>query len=218
MSEQRQIRILVVGDVEAKYLWDYYQPGRLDGIGLILAAGDLDPHYLSFLATFSKGPVLYIHGNHDDRYAETPPEGCICIEDQLYVHQGLRIVGLGGCLRYNQGINQYSEREMMRRIRRLQLPLLRYGGCDILLTHAPARGLHDGSDPTHCGFQCFVSFLDRYQPMCFVHSHIHPSYLDGYARIDTYHGVQIINAYEKYIFELPVPTDRQKGGNRNGRA
>ena len=56
----------------------------LDGIDLILSSGDLNPHYLSFLATFTTAPVLYVHGNHDDKYEKIPPDGCICIEDQIY--------------------------------------------------------------------------------------------------------------------------------------
>lgn len=50
-------------------------------IDLILSCGDLHPHYLSFLATFFQGPVLYVHGNHDDRYDETPPEGASASTD-----------------------------------------------------------------------------------------------------------------------------------------
>ena len=33
---------------------------------LIISCGDLDPRCLSFLATFSSAPVIYVHGNHDD--------------------------------------------------------------------------------------------------------------------------------------------------------
>ena len=45
------MRILVVADEESKYYWDYYRPGRLDGIDLILSCGDLKADYLTFLAT-----------------------------------------------------------------------------------------------------------------------------------------------------------------------
>ena len=202
------MKILTIGDVESKFLWDYYQPGRLDGIDLILSAGDLDPQYLSFLATFCHGPVLYIHGNHDGRYDKTPPEGCQCVEDRVFTYRGLRIVGLGGCLRYNSGSHQYTEREMERRIQRLRLPLIRSKGCDILLTHAPAQGLHDGSDTAHMGFACFLPFLEKYKPGLFVHSHVHPTYSDGYQRTDTYHGVRIINAYDKYLLDFPEPNKK----------
>lgn len=211
---KQQLKILAVGDQESKFLWDFYQPGRLDDVDLILSAGDLDPHYLSFLATFCHGPVLYVHGNHDDKYEQQPPEGCICIEDEIFYYKGIRIVGFGGSMRYNQGYNQYSEREMARRIRKMRLKLAYYGGCDILLTHAPARGLNDGSDRTHAGFECFRDFLDKYHPTYFVHSHIHPTYQDGFVRMDKYHGSTVVNAYEKVQFAIEAEEYEQKRGNR----
>ena len=50
------MKILVLADVESKYLWDYFEKEKLEGIDLILSAGDLKPQYLSFLASFSKVP------------------------------------------------------------------------------------------------------------------------------------------------------------------
>ena len=93
------MNILVIADEEAPSLWDYFRPEKLKDVDLILSCGDLNPKYLSFLATFCKGPVLYVHGNHDDRYEKTPPEGCICIEDKIYEYKGIRIIGLGGSYR-----------------------------------------------------------------------------------------------------------------------
>ena len=89
------MRILAIADQESSYLWDHFEKSKLEGIDLIISCGDLNPNYLSFLATFTSAPVLYVHGNHDERYNQTPPEGCICIEDKIYVHQGIRILGLG---------------------------------------------------------------------------------------------------------------------------
>ena len=96
------MRILALSDQECPWLWDYLDRRRLEGVDLILSCGDLDPRYLSFIVTFAHAPVLYVHGNHDDRYADVPPEGCICVEDKLYTYQGVRILGLGGCMRYKQ--------------------------------------------------------------------------------------------------------------------
>jgi len=87
------MKILVLADVESKYLWDFYEKSKLEGIDLIISCGDLKANYLSFLATFTSAPVLYVHGNHDTKYETHPPEGCICIDDDiyvtwLYVHEG----------------------------------------------------------------------------------------------------------------------------------
>ena len=38
-----------VADVESKYLWDYFEKEKLDGIDLILSCGDLRSEYCLFL-------------------------------------------------------------------------------------------------------------------------------------------------------------------------
>ena len=119
------MKILAVADEESKALWDYFDKSKLEGIDLIISCGDLDPRYLSFLATFTTVPVLYVHGNHDGKYDQVPPEGCICIEDKIYVHKGVRILGLGGSMRYKPGPHQYTERQMKQRVAKLWLKLLR---------------------------------------------------------------------------------------------
>ena len=62
------MKILAIADEEARYLWDYFEKSKLKGVDLIISCGDLAPEYLSFLATFTSAPVLYVHGNHDDKY------------------------------------------------------------------------------------------------------------------------------------------------------
>ena len=74
------MKILAISDVESPFLWDYYKPGRLNGIDLIISCGDLNPQYLSFLETFSNVPLLYVHGNHDEKYKTVPPDGCFCTD------------------------------------------------------------------------------------------------------------------------------------------
>lgn len=195
------MRILVLADVESKYLWDYFEQSKLDGIDLILSCGDLKPEYLSFLATFSKVPILYVRGNHDDIYAEHPPEGCICIEDTIYTYQGVRIMGLGGSIRYKQGENQYTQSEMRIRVAKMWLKIKKSQGIDILLTHAPAYHINDGEDGPHEGFEAFVQILDKYKPKCFIHGHVHMTYSRSHKRESMYKETRIINGFEKYIFE-----------------
>lgn len=194
------MKILVIADEESKYLWDYFDREKLEGIDLILSAGDLDPEYLSFLVTLSKAPVLYVHGNHDDKYEKKPPEGCICIEDQIYEYEGIRILGLGGSMRYRPGMHQYTDSEMNRRVHRLWFSLFRKRGFDILLTHAPAYQLNDGRDLPHQGFRVFLKLLDKYRPKYFIHGHMHLNY-GRCKRYDKYGDTHVINAYERYVFE-----------------
>lgn len=198
------MRILAVSDEESPALWEYYRPGRLDGYDLILSAGDLKAAYLSFLVTMAHGPLLYVHGNHDEGYPAHPPEGCDCIDDQLVVYRGLRILGLGGCLQYRPGAPfQFTERQMARRIARLRLALWRAGGVDILVTHAPPMGLGDGEDPAHRGFACFQTLLDRYHPLCLIHGHVHRRGYPLPERELVYGDTRIVNASERYVLEVP---------------
>ena len=195
------MKILAFADKESKYLWDFFEKEKLEDIDLILSSGDLNPRYLSFLATFTSAPVLYVHGNHDDKYERIPPEGCICIEDQIYEHEGVRILGLGGSMRYRPGVNQYTEKEMVKRVKKLRFKLFRKKGFDILLTHSPAKSLGDSEDLTHTGFDNFVTLLDKYQPKYMIHGHVHLNYGQNIERVRTYGETTLINAYEKYMFD-----------------
>ena len=195
------MKILAVADEESKALWDYFDKSKLEGIDLIISCGDLDPRYLSFLATFTTVPVLYVHGNHDGKYDQVPPEGCICIEERIYVHKGVRILGLGGSMRYKPGPHQYTERQMKQRVAKLWLKLLRNRGFDILVSHAPAYQLNDGRDLPHQGFQAFRTLLEKYKPKFFLHGHVHMSYGRKHKRYDRYLDTHVINAFERCVFD-----------------
>ena len=196
------MKILLLSDKEDPFLWDYYRPGVLEGIDLILSCGDLKANYLSFLVTMGRAPVLYVHGNHDLRYLSEPPEGCDCIEDKLVTFNGLRILGLGGSAVYSRDSFQYSEREMRRRIAKRRFDLWRAHGVDILLTHAPAAGWGDGADYAHRGFECFNDFIDHYQPRYHIHGHVHMNYGRDVERTLQHGPTTAINAWGKYIIEI----------------
>lgn len=200
----KTLNILVLADEESASLWDFFEPSKLEGIDLIISCGDLNPQYLSFLAIFFHGPVLYVHGNHDECYKDTPPEGCICIEDQIYEYKGLRILGLGGSMKYREGAHQYTQKQMQKRIRRLRFQLFRKKGFDLLVTHSPAYQLNDGEDLPHQGFSCFLNLLDKYHPKFFIHGHMHLSYDHTLRRISQYKETIVINAFEKYVIECPI--------------
>lgn len=199
------MKILVLSDVESKYLWDYFERSKLEGIDLIISCGDLNPKYLSFLATFTTAPVLYVHGNHDVKYERIPPEGCICIEDTIYVHKGVRILGLGGSMQYIQGrSHQYSEIDMTKRVIRLLPKLLWRRGFDILVAHAPACGINDGEDLPHMGFKIFKTLMEKCKPKYFFHGHVHMNYGRKHKRYDQYCSTQVVNAYERCIVEYEL--------------
>ena len=204
------MRILAVSDEECPALWDYYVPGRLKDYDLILSCGDLKASYLSFLVTMSSKPLLYVHGNHDGSYEHEPPEGCDCIDDRVVTYNGVRILGLGGCPWYHAGPHQYTEQQMRRRIRKLTRQIRRAGGVDIVVTHAPPRGVGDLDDSSaHRGFEAFLDFLDTYHPQYLLHGHVHMRYGMDQVRERTYCDTTVINTCERYVLDLPdrqVPT------------
>ena len=209
------MKILAIADTEERCLWECFRKERFEGVDLILSAGDLDPDYLEFLVTVINRPLIYVRGNHDDRYARHAPGGCICVEDTVYVYRGVRIAGLGGSMRYRDGANMYTEHEMAKRVRKLSRKVRMVGGCDILLTHAPAAGMGDLDELPHRGFECFNTALETWNPDYMVHGHVHQCYVRDFQR-ERQHacGATIINACGYTQFELdearyPIPAYRQ---------
>lgn len=202
------MKILCIADEESKAYWDFFRKEKLADIDLILSSGDLKAEYLTFLVTMGHAPLFYIHGNHDAPYDYRPPEGCDCIEDKIVTFHGLRILGLGGCLRYSDGPHQYSDEQMARRIRRLRWKLRK--GVDIVVTHAPVRGYGDLPNHTHEGFGAFLTLIDRYHPQYLLHGHVHQQYNRNLVRELSYGGTKIINVGSTYVLEIPDPPAEEK--------
>lgn len=196
------MRILALADEECPALWDYYVPGRLKEYDLMISCGDLKASYLSFLVTMGRAPLLYVHGNHDGDYKRNPPEGCDCIEDTLMVYNGVRILGLGGCNRYRPGDHQYTEKQMRKRIRKLRFKLWWHKGVDIVVTHTPPKGIGDGEDYAHRGFQALVDLIEKYQPKYLLHGHVHTNYGDDIVREKTHGETKVINVCQRYVIDI----------------
>lgn len=196
------MKILAIADEESKSLWEYFEPEKLADTDLIISCGDLNRNYLEFLVTFAHCPLLYVHGNHDGAYLENPPEGCDCIEDRIFRYRGLRILGLGGSLRYKDGPCMYTENQMRMRAVKAAGRSLLTGGIDLLVTHSPARGYGDMDDLPHRGYTCFNTLLDTLKPTIMLHGHVHQSY--GHFNRELKHpsGARIINASEYTWIEL----------------
>ena len=204
------MRILVLADEPVQRLWSEYGRDTLREAGLILSCGDLPSSYLSYLTCFSSAPVVYVHGNHDRSYGERPPEGCINAEGHVVMVRGIRILGLGGSMRYQPDHPcMFSEEEMANRIRRLRRELRGTGGFDLLLTHSPIRGFGDQEDLAHRGFECFGPLLDAWHPAVMVHGHVHQAYTGShFIRERDWHGIPVINASMAYEFDLPETPNR----------
>ncbi len=199
---RKPMKILALADDESKYYYDHYTPGKLDDFDLILACGDLHKVYLEFLTTMAPCPVLYVRGNHDDMLNEDPPGGCICIEDTVFEYKGLRVAGLGGSFKYREGRNTFTEAEMEKRARKLEKAIRKHGGVDVLVTHAPARGVNDFDSISHRGFEAFNRFITKHHPAYFVHGHIHKNYGIHIPQRSEWNGTTVINAYEHCVFQI----------------
>lgn len=193
-----RVNILFLADEPDKGLWDFFEKDKLDGIDIIISCGDLPPQYLSFLATYFKGPVLYVHGNHDECYDKTPPDGCISIDGKVYVYEGIRIAGLGGSMEYSKGPYQFTEKNMNKRVKKLKRRIRFKKGVDIFVTHSPAFELCDSEELPHRGFMCFYKLLDKYRPKVFAHGHVHMTYNYKQPRIIEYGDTTVINAYQRF--------------------
>src|SRR5260370_22943820 len=178
------VRILAVADEVAESLYgDTLKELRPD---LILAAGDLPFDYLENLVSRTDVPLLFVPGNHDPelklgdstyeglsaKFDGTGPRGCINADGRTEEAAGLWVAGLGGSIRYNEGPNQYTQREMSWRARKLEWRTrLRRRHIDILLTHAPSAGLGDAADPAHAGFAAFNWLALTSPPRIHIHRH-----------------------------------------------
>jgi predicted phosphodiesterase len=164
---------------------------------LIVACGDLPFDYLDYLMNALDAPLVFVPGNHDPDVsgyrtsrggltlkaglpARPPwPDGAVSADRAVVDVAGLRIAGLGGCLRYRDGPNQYTQRQQARRARslarRARWRAARDGqGVDVLLTHAPPRGAGDREDRAHQGCEALNWLARRLQPPLLLHGHIHP--------------------------------------------
>jgi len=196
-----KVKVLLVSDIEDSYIWDHFDYERFKEIEMVISCGDLKASYLEYIATMIKAPVFYVSGNHDVKYLEKPPAGCIPIDDKIIVYKNIRILGLGGSIDYNKGPFQYSQKEMQKRVAKLKLSIWKNKGFDVLVTHAPAKGIGDGKDHCHEGFEAFIDILNKYSPKYFFHGHQHLDYGKGERKM-IYNTTIIINAFKYHIIEV----------------
>ncbi|MFP4483732.1 MAG: metallophosphoesterase [Spirochaetaceae bacterium] len=222
------MKILCVADHVDPLVYSASVKERYADVDLVLGAGDLPMSYLGFIASSLNKPVLFVFGNHNleemHRFKRT---GEVRVQDHrlslnlqhsfgsTYVDRrsvrvkNLLIAGLGGSARYNNGDNQYTERQMWWRAVRLAPKLLfnrliygRY--LDILLTHAAPYGIHDKPDRAHVGFRSFLWLMRTFKPRYLIHGHIHLYDLNA-QRETQYEDTLVINVYDHYILEIEAP-------------
>lgn len=190
---------------------------------LVVSCGDLDLEYIDFVSSAANASLVFVPGNHDadltpkkdivpgrldfaatwggpgpDESGEVPG---INVDGQIVTIKDLTIAGLGGSIRYNEGPNQYTDREMTRRARRLrrQARLFRRP-VDLFLAHSPPFGLGDDGEGPHRGFESFIPLIEALQPKLMLHGHIHPH---GFEKPDRNLGsTRIVNVIPHKVLEL----------------
>ena len=197
------MRILAISDVEEGWLYDRWDPARVRGVDLVISCGDLPAVYLEHIVTLANVPLLYVQGNHDTAYDRHAPEGCVSIDGHVRDFHGLRVMGLGGSIRYNPEVHGFTEAEMGRRAARMALLAQATGGVDLVVTHAPLRGYGDLEDLPHRGFEALDRLVQKARPRYLLHGHVHMEY----GRIERVRehpcGTTIINCCGSYVLDIP---------------
>jgi Icc-related predicted phosphoesterase len=225
------MKILAISDEVVELIYSPRVKEQYADVDLVLGCGDLPFYYLEYIVTVLNVPLYYVPGNHDrlaqyhaDGRIVHRAEGCepldvrtACFPSRVYPGVsaeagGLLLAGLGGSMRYNQDTaHQYTEAEMLSRGLSLAPKLvtnrLRHGrALDILVTHAPPRGIHDANDLAHTGFQVFRTFMDVFRPRLLLHGHSHV-YRNDAVTSTRYKDTQVINVYPYRLIEWPPVPD-----------
>ena len=189
------VRVLAVADEVDEGLAAGLSASR--SVDAILACGDLPAGYLAVLMNGLDVPLVFVPGNHDPDlsgyrqnraglvtlagFPAAPPwpPGAVSADGRVVDVAGLRVAGLGGCMRYGKGQNQYTERQQARRSRRLRsrarrMRLRDKRPVDVLITHAPPLGVGDAADLPHRGFGCYHGLVADLAPKALLHGHVHP--------------------------------------------
>lgn len=214
------LKILAVSDEVVDVLYGTGLKQNYGHVRLLLGCGDVPYYYLEYVLTSLGVPLFYVHGNHDgakqymvDGRVANRAEGGELIDGRTWAHRPggaapLLLAGLGGSPRYNQDrAYQYTEEEMWGRILKLVPRLLlnraRWGRfLDILVTHAPPRGIHDAADRAHRGFVGFLRLMEWFHPRLLVHGHSHV-YRNDTVTQTRYHLTQVINVYPYRVLDWP---------------
>jgi Icc-related predicted phosphoesterase len=218
------MKILSISDKVDQLIYSPAIKHLFSDVDLVLGCGDLPGYYLEFVVTMLGGPLFYVIGNHANAISQfygfkdqwVYPGGCVNIDGRVVEHEGLLIAGLEGSMRYNSNEHfQYTEREMARKVwglaPRLMMNKLIHGRyLDIMITHAPPKGIHDRPDLCHKGFQAFITLMDRFRPRYLIHGHIHV-YNPAEITESTYKDTRVLNTYgyrtlEIEVERLPSPT------------
>lgn len=221
------MKILCVSDQIDPLVYSNSAKEHFKDIDIVLCAGDLPMEYVDFIVSTLNKPTYFIFGNHNlkefgyyhrtsssqDAYRPLESSTLAYAHGAHYLgfktartENNLLLAGASGSIRYNNGMNQYTDREMFLKlimmIPSLLLNKLKYGRyIDIFLTHTPPLDIHDKKDPCHRGFKCYRWFIEKFKPKYMIHGHIHLYDIQD-TRVSQFFDTTIINAFSHYILEF----------------
>lgn len=209
------MRVLVVSDEIVPWLYSASIAERVGEVDLVISCGDLPIYYLEYIASALNRPCAYVRGNHDQYEfgasgeIKRSPEGWMPLDMSRLPVAGVAVGGLDGCLRYKpDSPHQYSQSQQWLRAFVLAAHCLwdriRHGrGLDILVTHAPPFGIHNGPDHAHTGFHAHNWLIQWLRPRYVLHGHQHRNYAPLMDTETQVNGTTVLNAHPYRILDMP---------------
>jgi Icc-related predicted phosphoesterase len=205
------VKILAVSDQVVEGIYSSHIRERFGDVDMVLSCGDLPYSYLEYIVTMLGVPCFFVHGNHDhpeytaSGHVLAKPGGWINLDNRIVRSKGVLIGGLEGSMRYKpRAPFQYTETQMTLKVWQMVPALLinyvsykRY--LDILITHAPPFGIHNGKDRCHRGFKALLWLMARFRPRYLLHGHKHVYGLEP--RRTRYLDTEVINIYPSRVIE-----------------
>ena len=202
------MKILAVSDIEDLSLERLIEAGesgskKLEDMDCVVSCGDLSKKYLEFVTDALNKDFFFVSGNHfiEQFYGDVFKSkkfvkklykgkwlkysfGGSDLHAKIEVFGDYIFAGFGGAMRYNPGPFQFTEREMLRLVRKVIFKIRVKRFFDVLffrkrkeiivISHAPVEGVNDCDDVCHKGFSCFKEFIHKMKPLLWLHGHVHP--------------------------------------------
>jgi hypothetical protein len=173
----RPIRLLAASDEQDPALEHEVNRRALGTIDAVIGCGDLEPHWLAFLADAFRAPLVYVRGNHDrgGAWEDRPNVPAALGAGRTTRLAGLDIAGFewpGAGRRDNERrsglawlhVFSIAWRTLARRLLGRARPLL-------VISHAAPEGAGDSPDAFHVGFRAYRWLMNVLRPPLWLHGH-----------------------------------------------
>lgn len=206
----RPIRILAASDEPDRALEHEANRAALAPLDAIVGCGDLEPHWLAFLADAYRAPLVYVRGNHDrgGAWEESEPP----VPQPALPGTDEHVAGISVAALEWPGVREPGNRrhpwlawlQVASVARRVLVPRL-VGRAEpvLVISHAPPIGAGDGPDAYHVGFAAYRWLLRRLRPPLWLHGHTTTATVQA-LRCDV-DGTTLVNVTGTVLVELIAP-------------